>query len=96
MMNGCVICGGIGPSEEPSNHRVGCPYGNALDQIDADERRRTDDEALMRQAMQVLRWAQKELRGWPAWGVGVIDALRARLSEGPAAPEATGQEGADA
>ena len=79
----------------------------ALDQIDADEKRRADEEALMRMALEAALALMPDY----AFGVGrevrplldkanaAIMALRARLSdsgrcagEEPAAPEAPGQE----
>jgi len=57
---------------------------DALDQIDADEKGRKDDEGLMRLAMEAILLAQDNTlpmcRRWETFAEA-LDALRARLGE---------------
>jgi len=39
----CPFCGGKGPFTESTNHRLGCPHGDLIDEL-----------ALMREALQLI------------------------------------------
>jgi len=54
---------------------------DALDQIDADEQRRKDDEGLMRRSMGALTDSYAETHWVDSDLEEVLDALRARLGE---------------
>ena len=50
----CPFCGGKGPFTESTNHRLGCPHGDLIDEC-----------ALFREACKdVLDWFNKD-RPWP-------------------------------